>query len=200
MAQSDPVPDQIAAAAKALARGDFDSARVSILSIDQPGIVAAREAALRRVWGPGGVGNGATLPKGQVRQAVRPTLQRAVFRRDHFTCRYAHCRRRTIYLPVLRALSRALPDLVPYHRNWKPVSAQVLYWAYATSLEHHRSFPLGGSSDESNLLTACYQCNDLKNWLDAEALGWTVGPPADSGWDGLEALLPQLRASGFASA
>ena len=121
-----------------------------------------------------------------------------IFRRDHFVCRYVHCRRRTIAIPVLRALSRALPELIPYHPNWKPVSGQILYWIYATSLEHHTSFPHGGTSDESNLLTACYQCNDLKNWLDANALGWTVGPPDEGDWNGLEILLPQLRARGYA--
>jgi hypothetical protein len=100
---------------------------------------------------------------------------------------------------VLKALSRAIPDLMPYHPNWRPVSDHVLYWIYSASLEHFVSFPLGGTSDESNLVTACYQCNDLKNWLSAEALGWTVGPPGDGAWDGLEGLLPQLRALGYAS-
>lgn len=84
------------------------------------------------------------------------------FRRDRFTCRYSHCQRKTIYIEVLKELSRLFPDQLPYHRNWKFDSSHLLYWVYGTSLEHKLSFPHGGDSSEANLITACYLCNDTK--------------------------------------
>jgi hypothetical protein len=43
-------------------------------------------------------------------------------------------------------------------------------------------------------------CNDLKNWLPADALGWRVGEPAATAWDGLERFVPSLRAAGLITA
>ncbi len=103
---------------------------------------------------------------------VRASDMMSAFTRDRFTCRYEHCRRRTIYAPVLKHLSRMLPDILPYQKNWRPVEDHILYWTWSTSLEHKVSFPFGGTSAPDNLITSCYQCNDLKNILPYEDLGW----------------------------
>ncbi len=49
----------------------------------------------------------------QVRRGsmVEATRMR-IYRRDAFTCRYSRCRRRTLYLPVLREVASVFPDLL----------------------------------------------------------------------------------------
>lgn len=84
---------------------------------------------------------------------------------------------------------------MPYHPNWKPVEQHALYWTCSTSLEHLVSFPAGGTSAVENLITSCYQCNDIKNRLPLALLGWDVAERVDADWDGLTGLLPELRAA-----
>jgi hypothetical protein len=121
----------------------------------------------------------------------------AIFQRDHFVCRYQHCGRRTIYVPVLRALSALFPDLIPDQKNWRPLEDHILYWTYGTTLDHRISFPHGGTSDSENLITTCYQCNDIKNMIRASDLGWQVTDLPEEEWDGLLSFLPKLREAGW---
>ena len=132
------------------------------------------------------------LPR-TARQGTKSADVRATFTRDHYTCRYAHCRHPTVALEVLKLVSAAFPELVPYHPNWRPVDRHILYWTYSTSLEHAVSFPAGGTSSPDNLLTACYLCNDAKKHLPAELLGWTVSAPGESDWLGLTEYLAELQ-------
>jgi hypothetical protein len=117
----------------------------------------------------------------------------ATFRRDHFVCRYQHCGRRTIYVPVLRALSALFPDLIPYQKNWRPIQDHILYWTYGTSIDHRISFPHGGTSSPDNLITACFMGNDIKNMMDAAVLGWRVGAIRSEEWDGLRSYARDLE-------
>jgi 5-methylcytosine-specific restriction endonuclease McrA len=166
------------------------------LAIDYRRLVELRTAAHARVWGAGGPAAGYKPPlRGAARQAARRADIRATFARDRYTCRYANCRRPTVDLEVLKLLSNAFPDVLPYHSNWRPVDRHILYWTYSTSIEHRVPFPAGGTSAAGNLITACYQCNDVKNYLPLEVLRWTVGPPEDSGWRGLTEYLSPLRAA-----
>jgi hypothetical protein len=73
------------------------------------------------------------------------------------------------------------------------VTDHLLYWVYSTSLEHKLSFAHGGDSTEVTLITACYCCNDAKNYLHLDDLAWEITGPSDSDWDGLESLLPALK-------
>ena len=77
-------------------------------------------------------------------------------------------------------LSALFPEIIPYRNNWRPLEDHILYWTYAASLEHHVSFPHGGTSDPKNLITACYQCNDIKNMIRVDELGWKVEPIQDA--------------------
>jgi 5-methylcytosine-specific restriction endonuclease McrA len=167
-----------------------------LLAIDYCGLVETRTAAHSRVWAAGGVSAGYKAPlPGVGRQPARQADIRATFARDRYTCRYQHCQRPTIDLAVLKLLSKAFPDVLPYHPNWRPVNHHILYWTYSTSLEHRVPFPAGGTSAADNLLTACYQCNDVKTYLPLEVLGWTVSPPTDTNWVGLTEYLSPLRAA-----
>jgi 5-methylcytosine-specific restriction endonuclease McrA len=192
----DPVVSQIERAAVALAANRQPDALAALLEIDYRRLVELRTVAHARVWGAGGAAAGYKPPlPGAGRQAARRADIRATFTRDRYTCRYAHCRRPTVDLEVLKFLSKAFPDVLPYHPNWRPLDRHILYWTYSTSLEHRVPFPAGGTSAADNLITACYQCNDVKNYLPLEVLGWTVSPPEASGWRGLTEYLPPLRAA-----
>ena len=134
----------------------------------------------------------ATHPRARRLPTTR-ALERATFVRDSYTCRYSHCLRQTIDLEVLKLLSKAFPEMLPYHPNWRPGEDHIVYWIYSTSVEHAISFPNGGTSAAENLLTACYLCNDVKKQLPAEMLGWGVAPVSESKWRGLTEHLPELR-------
>jgi hypothetical protein len=43
----------------------------------------------------------------------------------------------------------------------------------------------GGTSEVPNLVTACYQCNDMKRAATLEELRWSLFDPAVSAWQGL---------------
>jgi hypothetical protein len=95
---------------------------------------------------------------------------------------------------VLRLLSKVFPDVLRHSPNWRPIDEHILYWTYSTSVEHIVPFPARGTSDPKNLLTACYLCNDVKNYLPLELLGWTIDdPPAQSTWLGLTEYIFELR-------
>lgn len=192
----DPIASHIERAVVALLADRGLEARAELLAIDYRRLVEIRTAAHSRVWAAGGVAAGYKPPlPGAGRQPARQADIRATFARDRYTCRYAHCQRPTIDLGVLKLLSKAFPDVLPYHSNWRPVDRHILYWTCSTSLEHRVPFPAGGTSAADNLLTACYQCNDVKNFLPLDVLGWTVSPPTDASWKGLTEYLSPLRAA-----
>jgi 5-methylcytosine-specific restriction endonuclease McrA len=181
-----PVEVLIEAAIVAMLHKEPQVARQSLQEIDVDWLTAERARALESVWGTSStVIKPVRPPQKTARAPVRTADKRATFQRDRFTCRYAHCQRRTIDLDVLKALSRLFPDVLPYQQNWHPVQSHIVYWTWSTSLEHREAFPFGGTSEPENLLTACYQCNDIKNSLPLEALGWRLTEPATSDWDGL---------------
>ena len=190
----DATVSQLEHAALALIDGIPADALVAVRSIDYIGLVEARSAARARAL----ESRRAAAPykaqfAGARRLRTKPADVAVTFMRDHYTCRYAHCRRPTVHLDVLKLLSRAFPDALPSHPNWRPFDRHILYWVYSTSVEHMVSFPAGGTSAAENLLTACYLCNDIKNHFPAELLGFKVCPPVESAWRGLTEYLPDLR-------
>jgi hypothetical protein len=140
------------------------------------------------------VGRGFKLRRPSVKRTTPSrSSTRAIFERDMYICRYEHCQRPTIDPEVLKLLSKAFPDLLPYHSHWKPVEEHILYWTYSTSLEHELACAGGGGSEAENLLTSCYLCNDVKNYLPLSIVGWSVAQPASRLWSGLREHLPALR-------
>ena len=188
----DDVPPLIAAAADHLIAGDPLAAEATLLRLDRHALVSARKLAMNEVWSPEARRRFAPVRTVPVRRvAVSGRVAEAAFRRDHFTCRY--CGRRTIHLDVLKLLSRALPRALPYDPGWKPVEDLIVFWTHSVSIEHHVPLARGGSNDSSNIVTSCYQCNDVKKYYLAEELGWSLRPAKHSEWDGLVSRLPALR-------
>ena len=130
------------------------------------------------------------MPK---RRTIPESQKLAIFKGDAFTCRYSHCRRQTIYLPVLKALSAKFPDLLPCNQGWAPTNDHMVYLLYSSSLEHVVPLAQGGADSAENWVTSCYGCNDQKGHLHIEDLGWELTVPAVSEWDGLSSFLSQLR-------
>jgi 5-methylcytosine-specific restriction endonuclease McrA len=192
----DPIVEHIQNAVEALAVGHTAKSERVLRTIDFSSLVQRRATAYSQVWGPGGLAAGFKLPVSEARRtAARRVDIRATFSRDHYTCRYSHCRRQTVSTDVFRLLSTAFPNILPYHRNWRPLDRHILYWIYSTSLEHLIPFRSGGTSAAENLLTACYECNDIKNYLPIERLEWQVTEPASSEWNGLIEYIPRLRSA-----
>lgn len=191
----DLVISRLVAATHFLVDGNKAKAREELLQIDLGAIRVGRDERYAAVWGGCGVGRLYKKPKTRVlREPVRASVIRDTFSRDSYCCRYQHCQRRTVSPKILRFLADAVPYLMPYHRNWRPVEAHILFWVYSTSLEHIVPFPAGGTSEASNLITSCYECNDTKNYLPIAELGWTVSPPCRSTWRGLAELEKSLKA------
>lgn len=119
-----------------------------------------------------------------VGRALTAKEQWRVFRRDGFTCRY--CSKQTIFIPLLRVLSHLYPEKLPFHPHWRWEATHPVYWTYGSSCDHLVPVSRGGGSSADNLLTACYQCNSIKqHWL-VEELRWSVLPtPVAPEWDGL---------------
>jgi len=189
----DTIANQLEHSVVALVAGHRTEALAALRAIDFRALVDLRTATRCEWRRSGGTTPEKALISGAKRQSTKRSDIRATFARDGYTCRYTHCRRQTVDLEVLKLLSRAFPDVLPYHGNWRPVEEHILYWTYSTSLEHIVPFPAGGTSDVKNLLTACYLCNDIKNCRALDLLGWTVGPPPESGWRGLTEYISELR-------
>jgi 5-methylcytosine-specific restriction endonuclease McrA len=122
--------------------------------------------------------------------AVTTITQAKVFRRDQYTCRY--CKKKTIFLGVLRLLSQNYPNAFPWHKNWKWDNAHSIYWSHSTSIDHYVPRSRGGDNSWSNLRTACYICNATKGNLSIQELGWTDHGPSPEPWDGLTGLYGKL--------
>lgn len=192
----DPVIEHLRNAIDALCAERLIDAEQELRTIGFAGLLQKRATAYSQVWGPTGLAAGFKRPSSGIkRTAPRAADINATFLRDCYTCRYSHCRRSTVSVRVLRLLSAAFPEVLPYHRNWRPLDRCILYWTYSASLEHLISFPAGGTSAAENLVTACYQCNDIKNYLPLELLGWQVTAPPKIKWAGLTEYIPQLQAA-----
>ena len=124
------------------------------------------------------------------RRSVPAALIKKVFSDCSYTCVY--CGRQTIDLDVLKLLHRFCPTILPYHPNWAPKVAHALYWVYSTSVEHVDPVSQGGTNDESNLVAACYDCNDFRRDADLGELRWSVRR-VSSTWLGLTEHVATLR-------
>ncbi len=138
------------------------------------------------------------------RPAISPTrklayeLQARVFQRDRFICRY--CRRKTVFVPVLRIISLLFPAEFPYQKNWRWAETHPVYWKYAASCDHVVPVARGGSSAIDNLVTSCYMCNSIKQQWLVDELRWQIAPVQAADYDGLTGLYGALVEATGASA
>jgi hypothetical protein len=165
---------QFEALASALATGDTSASRRLVELLAAPGALMAT-----------------SRPSPSIRRWA------AVFARDSYTCRY--CARRTLALPVLRAVSKTYPALFRFHPNWKASETDTAYLVLSTSADHVMPVTRGGDDSLSNLVTACWRCNETKgNFLLSELRGWELLPPASTAWRGLtEYLEPMMTQAGL---
>jgi 5-methylcytosine-specific restriction endonuclease McrA len=175
-----------------LIQGDHEKARSSLEAIDFRGLRRERAAAFEAIRSQGFTRDRALDPALKDREGPSEAQKRQVYERDSFTCWF--CEKRTIYTPVLMGLSARFPEEIPYRSaNWKPVEDYILYWTCTASWDHRRPVARGGSSwDSGNIITACYQCNDVRgDYLHTE-IGWTPVRPRPSDWLGLSDRLDAL--------
>jgi 5-methylcytosine-specific restriction endonuclease McrA len=106
-----------------------------------------------------------------------------VFLRDGFLDRYSGTP--LVLLGALRAISMVIPEAFPYQRNWKVGECHPAFWQLAATVDHVEPVTLGGSNDETNLVTTSMQRNMAKGNFTLEDLDWTLHPPGNGTWDGL---------------
>lgn len=70
----------------------------------------------------------------QKAKAHTPSELMGIFMRDGFVDRYTGAR--LIIPPLLRLLSTILPDVFPYHPNWKRGACHPVYWSLSATVDH----------------------------------------------------------------
>ena len=122
-------------------------------------------------------------PEGITKRRFRPLEYTRVFIRG-FLDRYTG--ERLLFPPVLRLLSWARPDRIPYHPNWKTDVTHPAYWEVGATIDHLVPVTRGGVDVPENWMTTSMARNSAKmNWTLAE-IGWHLHPPGDvREWDGM---------------
>lgn len=146
-------------------------------------ISRAREA-LRRF--------GHTPKTGSPRVKLTSARMASVFVRDLFVCRY--CERRTVLTQVMQLIGTLYPEdgLFPYDPFWKRDRVHPAAPLRSACVDHIIPEGRGGTSDEDNLVTACWLCNGHKADYLLDEVGMQVTPPNQRGWDGLTGQYSEL--------
>lgn len=116
----------------------------------------------------------------------------AIYRRDHFACRY--CGLKLFPSELLRAFENVAgtDSFAATAKNASHGAALV----FRTTYDHVDPLNCGGRHTLDNLVTACYSCNFGKAGYTLEQLGLDdprLRPKVSNDWDGLMSLLPKLR-------
>jgi len=189
---SDTIPSDILAIARSLIDNDIEGAALLARRIDGERLTRERLGLFTSVKKTPRKSDESAAPRPS-RSSISEAVKLRVFRRDRFTCRL--CGRKTLYLPILRAISRALPNEMPYQPSWAFGSTHIVYWTHSTSLEHLRPLARSGADDESNFVTSCYACNSARGDYLLEEVEWRLREPdGASDWDGGTGLLDALLA------
>ena len=124
-------------------------------------------------------------------QLLGPTIRNCseyqsikIFARDGFIDRYSG--KRLVFPPVLRLLSKLMPEVFPFQKNWKMSECHIAYYQLFPTVDHIIPVARGGEDEYSNWVTTSMLRNNAKsNWL-LEELGWELYPPGEmKEWDGL---------------
>lgn len=154
--------------------------------VDHAQISFAHRRRVLRVARPGATIQGRRL---RTPEAIR----RRVWERDSYICRY--CNLPTIPDDVRAAVRRVVGESV---LPWGDTNASRHGTALVARTEYDHVYPasLGGTNDESNLVTSCAGCNYGKDRWTLVELGLDDPRDRDAGpsdWDGLVSLLPALN-------
>lgn len=124
------------------------------------------------------------VPEAAVERRYGETEALRVFLRDGFIDRYSG--ERLVFPGALRVLSEQLPDVFPFHPNWKMSETHIAYWQLSPTVDHVFPAARGGADDEANWMTTSMLRNSAKGNWTLEELGWNVVPAGDlAEWDGL---------------
>jgi len=119
--------------------------------------------------------------------------ERAVFERDHYTCRY--CGLKVIAKEVMYAFEKIVGSEKFRTKGCNAVQHGCIH-AFKPVADHVIPHHLGGRTDMGNLVTSCPACNYGKYNYTIEQLGISDPRerlPVASDWDGLRSLLPSLE-------
>jgi hypothetical protein len=107
-----------------------------------------------------------------------------IFVRDGFIDRYSG--KRLVFPPVLRLLSKLMPEVFPFQKNWKMSECHIAYWQLFPTIDHIIPVGRGGEDEDRNLVTTSMLMNSAKSsWL-LDEVGWELSPPGElKDWDGL---------------
>lgn len=107
-----------------------------------------------------------------------------IYLRDGFIDRYSGDR--LVFPGALRLLSCEMPDVFPFHSNWKISECHLAYWQLFPSIDHIVPVSRGGADEEANWVSTSQLRNGAKsNWL-LEELGWVLHEPGRlDEWDGM---------------
>ncbi len=124
---------------------------------------------------------------------LNPTLEKDVFKRDCYRCRY--CGQRIVAKEVFTEVSRILgsENFSVERENSKRNGLTLGLRGVADHVDPYAS---GGETEVDNLVTSCYSCNFGKAGYTLKQMGLDdprARKPVNDDWNGLSEFLPALR-------
>ena len=124
---------------------------------------------------------------------LNPTLEKDVFKRDCYRCRY--CGQRIVAKEVFSEVSRILgsENFSVERENSKRNGLTLGLRGVADHVDPYAS---GGETEADNLVTSCYSCNFGKAGYTLKQMGLNdprARKPVNDDWNGLTEFLPALR-------
>jgi 5-methylcytosine-specific restriction endonuclease McrA len=98
-----------------------------------------------------------------------------ILQRDNFTCQY--CSSPVVKTQVFRKISRIIGEEC-FFTGRNDLKRHGIFLAFSATWDHVVPFTQGGTSDISNIVTACWPCNFGKSNFTLEELG--LEDPRDS--------------------
>lgn len=117
------------------------------------------------------------------------SVERSVFARDGWRCRYCGCR--IIVSGAIKRICLEVPKAAAWGKWGNAGHEHCGFRVVCASLDHILPHSRGGDNKESNLVTACYPCQFGRNQWTLEEVGFRdprAKPPQVDGWDGLTRL------------
>ena len=107
-----------------------------------------------------------------------------IYMEDGFIDRYSGDQ--LVFPNVLRIISYELPNVFPYHPNWKMSHCHAAYWKLFPTYDHIVPISRGGEDTNINIVTTSMLNNSLKsNWC-LEETGFEIHKKGNlKEWDGM---------------
>ena len=114
-------------------------------------------------------------PPVELRRSINKLDRTRVFLRDGFIDRYSGDR--LFFPPVLKVISKRIPDDFPSHPNGKFSECHTAHWELYSSVDHLIPLARGGTHEIDNWVTTSMMNNLIKSHWQLEDLGWELLPP-----------------------